>query len=284
MSDQIRANATHYDSITDAWPFIFGENFHWGLFGDPRDELATATVNLIDTMAGMCEGLSGARVLDVGCGIGGPAIHLATFYGCSVTGISVSAVGIRRARERAAGSDVGGRLDFRVCDAMQMDLSGPSFDVAWVMESSHLMPDKKRLITECCRLLKPGGRLVLCDLMFTRYPRAVELVNMRDELRILERCFGHARLDTPDRYSRLFEEAGLKVTAQRDISEQVTPTLLHWRKNIDNNWKLLAKYFTDSQKKDFLESCRILERLFHSSSWGYGIISGVKLREVGGQS
>jgi hypothetical protein len=51
MIDQTGANAAHYDSITEAWPFIFGENFHWGLFRDDNEELTTATIALIDTMA-----------------------------------------------------------------------------------------------------------------------------------------------------------------------------------------------------------------------------------------
>src|SRR5262245_50866401 len=119
MFNQVQANTNHYDRITDAWPFIFGESFHWGLFERGDEELPEATINLIEAMANMCPILSGARVLDIGCGIGGPAIHLAKHRDCTVTGISISSIGINRAREMAARSDVRDQLNFLVGDAMQ---------------------------------------------------------------------------------------------------------------------------------------------------------------------
>ena len=92
-------------------------------------------------------------MLDVGCGIGGPAIQIAEKFRCQVTGISVSSVGIDRARSKAEQTTVGELLDFRLGDAMQMDFEDGTFDVVWVMESSHLMPDKPHLVSECQRVL-----------------------------------------------------------------------------------------------------------------------------------
>ena len=173
---QVLDNREHYDNITDAWRLIFGDNFHWGLFLSEADDLEAATSNLIDAMADLSASMKGARVLDVGCGIGGPAIHLVEKYHCHVTGISVSSVGIDRARENASKRDLGESLNFELGDAMQMGFEDETFDVAWVMESSHLMPDKPRLISECLRVLKPGGSILLCDLMLTRQLSPRELL------------------------------------------------------------------------------------------------------------
>jgi 27-O-demethylrifamycin SV methyltransferase len=185
-------------------------------------------------------------------------------------------VGIERANEKVSETEVGSQVDFLVCDAMNMQFEGAAFDVAWVMESSHLMPDKARLVSECFRVLKPGGRVVLCDLMFQRYPSAREILDRRDQLLALERAFGKARLDTLSHYHDLFAEAGLEDVETEDVSALVTPTIDHWEKNIRAHRERLRGLFNDEQTNTFLASCEILKDLYATAGWGYGIICGTK--------
>jgi len=276
MHEETILNRDHYDRISDAWPFIFGDSFHWGLFLAPEDALPTATTNLIDRMAGMAGDLRDARISHVGCGIGGPAIHLARNYQCHVTGISVSGVGVDRANKKAAEAKVSSHVQFFVRDAMNMLFEDEAFDVAWVMESSHLMPDKARLVSECCRVLKPGGCVVLCDLMFQRYPSAREILDRRDELLALEKAFGKARLDTLSHYPYLFAETGLEDIDTEDLSVLVRPTIEHLEKNIHTHCEHLSQLFSVQQTDAFLVSLEILKDLYATAGWGYGIIHGTK--------
>ncbi len=276
MHEDTRLNRDHYDRISDAWPFIFGDSFHWGLFRTRENDLPTATANLIDAMAAMAGDLRGARIIDVGCGIGGPAIHLARNYRCHVTGISVSSAGVDRANAKASEAGLSGHIECLVRDAMNTQLNGGVFDVAWVMESSHLMPDKARLVAECHRVLKPGGRIVLCDLMFQRYPTAREILARRDELLALEKAFGKARLDTLSHYHDLFEDAGIENIETEDVSAFVTPTIEHWEHNIRTHRERLSELFSKEQMDAFLVSCEILKDLYATAGWGYGIIRGAK--------
>jgi 27-O-demethylrifamycin SV methyltransferase len=156
---------THYDSISAAWRLLMGESFHYGYFENPEDSLDTATKALTKQMALRAEIEPHHRVVDVGCGIGGPALYLVEHIGCHVSGLSTSPVGIATAKERAVERGFEERADFSVRDAMDNRFDDLSFDRVWVMESSHLMPDKSRMIHESARVLKPGGRLVLCDIM-----------------------------------------------------------------------------------------------------------------------
>ncbi|MGQ9703209.1 MAG: SAM-dependent methyltransferase [Actinomycetota bacterium] len=94
-------SATHYDRVTDAWKEFMGHDLHFGYFESEEMELAEATDRLIDKMLELCDIHEETRMLDVGCGIGGPAFYIHERYGCEIHGISTSRRGIQLAREAA---------------------------------------------------------------------------------------------------------------------------------------------------------------------------------------
>jgi phosphoethanolamine N-methyltransferase len=117
----------------------------------------------------LCEKLGpalkpGVRVLDVGSGIGGAAIHLAKTYGASVTGIDLSPEMIEIARERCREEGAPESVTSLLGDILETPLEGP-FDVAWsrdaLMHIPH--PQKPRLYARIHELLRPGGQLVITD-------------------------------------------------------------------------------------------------------------------------
>ena len=85
--------------------------------------------------------------------------------GCHVTGISISEVGLKTARQSVLEWGVADRVRFLYGDGMSNGLLDASCDRVWVMESSHLMGDKAALLGECARVLRGGGKLVLCDII-----------------------------------------------------------------------------------------------------------------------
>jgi SAM-dependent methyltransferase len=115
----------------------------------------------------MVEGieLEGRRVLDIGCGLGGPACVLAGKYAAHVVGIDLEAPLIERARSRAVDLGVGDRTEFRVVRAGALDFETESFDL--VMSSGGLTQtsDKLGIFAECLRVLKPGGDFSCYDWM-----------------------------------------------------------------------------------------------------------------------
>ena len=274
-AQQVAGNRDHYDRITEGWRLILGEDLHWGVFREPGDDLRTATERLSELMADFAHAPArDARVLDVGCGVGGPAEWLARRFGWRVTGISVSPVGIAAARAKAAASDVRDKLEFRLGDAMDLDFADASFDVVWVMESPHLMPDKARLVRECARVVKPGGTVALCDLMLDAPLSWRRLHELRDDLMQLEKSFGVAQLETLDRYRAWFEEAGLRDVETLDVGALVVPTIDAWEANIRAKGDRLDACFGEDLTREFLASCGILRRLYTDGEWGYGIVRG----------
>jgi len=266
----------HYDRITRAWQYLLGEDFHYGYFRTPQDSLETATHNLTVLMADQGSIGSGVAVLDVGCGIGTPACFLAQQYGARVTGISTSVTGVDHARQRAREKGCSDQVTFLVGDGMNNGLPDASFDRAWVLEASHLMPRKDALLAECARVLRPGGTAVLCDIVLRReLPQSEVLRRSRDFLH-LHYAFGHARLESLDTYRRFAGRAGLKVREALDISAEVFPTLEAWRRKLEANCEEVRALIGDDGVEHFRESCNVLPQLWNEQYFGYGLMVAVK--------
>ncbi|MCP9889158.1 methyltransferase domain-containing protein [Cyanobium sp. ATX 6A2] len=148
---------------------LWGDHIHLGHYGDPPArpgavdfrQAKVAFVHELVRWSGLDQLPRGARVLDVGCGIGGSARILARDYGLEVLGISISAAQIDRARTLTP-ADLG-HCRFAVMDALALDLPDGSFDGVWSVEASPHMPDKQRYADELLRVLRPGGRLAVAD-------------------------------------------------------------------------------------------------------------------------
>lgn len=263
---------THYDNITQAWQHLMGESFHYGYFDPPDLSLDAATEALTRQMAEAGDLQSQHEVLDVGCGIGGPARYLAQQIGCRVTGFSTSEVGVATARERTALRGLDDRVSFFVRDAMANEFDDRSFDRVWVMESSHLMPDKGAMIREAARVLKPGGRMVLCDIIMHRDLAMPEIMKRARAFDLLRVVFGRARMETLASYRGWCESAGLTVSSARDISQQTAPTFAHWRANAERYSREVAELVGEKALADFIQSCSELEQMWADQILGYGLL------------
>ncbi len=270
-------NKQHYDFISDAWQYLLGTNFHWGYFQSAEDSLERATDNLIDLLVQPFHDRNDASVLDVGCGIGGPALYLAKKYGWRVTGFSTSEEGISRAKQRGERSDVSGLVRFDVRDALDNRFDEQSFDAVMLLEMSHLIHNKPKLIAESIRPLKVGGRISLCDLMLQRRLTAREIVEKGLNIAADICIYGRARLETLAYYREIFEKCGIEDIQIADISTQVVPTIAFWRENATSSSELLSQYFSQADIDNFFQSCDILQEFYENRLWGYGVISGTKV-------
>jgi SAM-dependent methyltransferase len=105
------------------------------------------------------------RVLDVGSGIGGPSRFLASRYGCHVTGIDLTAEFCRVAEMLTRLTGMTGQVSYRCGNALDLPFDDGSFDVVWSQNASMNIADRDRLYTGIYRVLKPGGRLALQEVV-----------------------------------------------------------------------------------------------------------------------
>jgi cyclopropane fatty-acyl-phospholipid synthase-like methyltransferase len=268
--------AAHYDRVTAAWGLLLGHELHYGYFATGAEDLPTATAALTSRMIDNARFESGQRVLDVGCGTGAPACRLAADLGVEVLGITTSEVGVAAATERARQAGLPGAT-FEVRDGTDNELPDASFDRVWVMESSHLMPERQRLLSECARVLRPGGRLVLCDLVRRREIPFVELRQRTAEFAVLRAAFGAARMDPLADYARYAETAGLTDVEAEDITAQTRPTFDRWQDNVVAHRDEVTAILGAESVEQFDRSCEILRAFWDDGTLGYGLLTAVKL-------
>ncbi len=131
----------------------------------PLDQFHVRGLEATEQLAELAALEAGTRVLDVGCGIGGPARHLAAKHGCRVTGLDLTEEYCRVANMLAARTGLGERVEFRHGDALAMPFEDASFDVVWTQHASMNIADKDGLYAEMRRVLGLGGRLALYDIV-----------------------------------------------------------------------------------------------------------------------
>jgi SAM-dependent methyltransferase len=107
----------------------------------------------------------GEEVLDVGCGLAGPARTLATAYGCRVTGIDITPEYCRVAEELNRRVGLQDRIVIQEGNALALPFEDRSFDVVWTMHVTMNIDDKETLYDQLARVLKPGGKLAFFDLL-----------------------------------------------------------------------------------------------------------------------
>jgi cyclopropane fatty-acyl-phospholipid synthase-like methyltransferase len=266
----------HYNEITDGWRFIFGENFHLGYFRTPDETLDQATINLIDLLAGKGPISTSARVLDVGCGIGGPAFYLHEKYQCDITGITISERGAELAQKSNLEKGCSQKVRFEVADILGDFFPKERFDIIWIMEVAHLIQDKPKLFERCRKLLKDGGTLLLCDMITEREFSAFDILRHGKAIATMERTFGKAKTETLAYYRQALEHAGFCNIETLDVSQNIYPTMQQWRQNIHRYSAQLSTCMSDERIQDFLKACDILETFYREKMLGYGVINGMK--------
>jgi len=267
--------ASHYDELDHFYRDVWGDHVHHGLWlhgGETREE---AVLQLTEFVAKKAQIAPDLRVCDIGCGYGATSRLLAG-QGAQVTAITISPAQFAVAVERMAGN---GNLEFLLRDWLENELPSESFDAAIAIESSEHMPDIAGFFAQAERVLKPGGRLIICAWL------AAEVTSVRTRAWLLEPICREGRmpfLGTETEYGTLGEQAGFKLRNFDDITRNVSRT---WPAIVQ---RLLAKLATDPRYLTFLFARHAQNRIFaltilriwlayRIGAMRYGVFTFVKL-------
>src|SRR5262245_15944256 len=125
----------------------------------PVDEFHSGGRNATIRLAQLAQINGSDRVLDVGCGIGGPSRYLASQFGCQVTGLDFTAEFVALAAMLAQRTRLADKVAYRQGDALDLPFADASFDIVWSQNSAMNIADRDRLDREMRRVQLPGARL-----------------------------------------------------------------------------------------------------------------------------
>lgn len=107
------------------------------------------------------------RVLDIGCGLGGPARQFSMRYGCQVRGIDLTADYVDAGNILSGWLGLGDRVALQQGDALALPFPDGSFTAAYMLHVGMNIPDKRALFVGAARVLCAGGRFGIFDVMRT---------------------------------------------------------------------------------------------------------------------
>jgi ubiquinone/menaquinone biosynthesis C-methylase UbiE len=129
----------------------------------PYDQFHGRGLEATTEVAALMPAKAGDRLLDIGSGLGGPARWFARHFGCSVVGVDLTPEFCDVARLLAQRTGTTASVEFQVGDALALPFADATFDGAYSMNVSMNIADKPALYREVCRVLKPGGWLLLSE-------------------------------------------------------------------------------------------------------------------------
>jgi sterol 24-C-methyltransferase len=146
----------YYDLATEFYEWGWGQSFH---FADRRkgESFSSSILRHEHYLAGRLGVKAGAKILDCGCGVAGPARNIAKFTGAHVTGITINEFQVNRGNTLCKQQGLADKVKVVQGDFMKLPFEDNSFDAVYAIEATCHAPDRVGVYSEILRVLKPGG-------------------------------------------------------------------------------------------------------------------------------
>jgi len=160
--DQRKTNYTavvnkYYDLATDFYEFGWGASFHFA----PRHRWESLEGSIarhelwLANRLGLKENM---KVMDIGCGVGGPLKNIARFSKAQIVGLNNNEYQVSRARRLASDYKLGALASYIKGDFMNIPAEPNTFDAAYAIEATCHAPDRVGVYSQIFKILKPGGQ------------------------------------------------------------------------------------------------------------------------------
>ena len=219
--------------------FGWSESLHFAPLS-PRESLEESQIRHQRLMIEKLELSEGMKVIDVGCGIGGPMRRVVREAGVRVTGVNNSEVQLNRAKSLNAEAGVDHMVDYLECSFMHMGaIADNTFDRGYAIESTCHAPDKAGAFAEIYRVLKPGALLWGQEMCMTD---SFDPGDRRHQAIKQDLMHGIALKDiaTMGEVNLALEQAGFQVIEANDRAIDENSPFTPWYKPMETQGKTLG--------------------------------------------
>jgi cyclopropane-fatty-acyl-phospholipid synthase len=224
----------HYDAPNSFYELVLGPAMAYtcALFERPGATLEEAQAAKFDLVCRKLALAPGMRVLDVGCGWGSLAIHMASRYAVRVTGVTLSRRQVEYATKRISAEGVAHLVDVRHQDYRDVD-DGPYDAVSAVGILEHVGTDLPAYPRAIFGLVKPGGRFLHHSIGLPPHKAA----RAQDRPFIWRYVWPDGDLNEVGAILTALQSAGLEVRHVESLRDHYGSTLRAWLANLEANWE-----------------------------------------------
>jgi ubiquinone/menaquinone biosynthesis C-methylase UbiE len=163
-----------------------------------------------------------SSVLEIGCGSGGYALHVAKKVGCRLVGLDINAAGVRNANQLAHATGLASLVRFEECDvSKQLPFADQTFDAVFSNDVLCHIPARPEVLAEIFRVLKPGGRMLFSDALVVGGMVSQEEIATRSSI-------GYYVYSPPGENERLLARAGFGQIRATDTTESAARIAQRW--------------------------------------------------------
>lgn len=180
------------------------------------------------------------KVLDIGCGVGGPAIIAAQEYGAHITGIDLTPEFIDIAQKNAARADVESLTNFQIANTEKLDFSAAKFDLVMMLHVGMNLPNKLDVYKEANRVLKQGGTFAIYDIIAEENAQQISYplpwsptkeTSFLEPYEAIESYLKHAGFELDEHVNR----RDYAIQSIERVLHKIGDTLSDFRKTVINN-------------------------------------------------
>lgn len=211
----------YYDLATDFYEYGWGQSFHFA----PRSAGETVKESLIRYEHNIALKLklnAEQKVLDVGCGVGGPMRTIARFSGAHITGLTINRYQIDRGTKHNHNARLENLCTFAEGDFLKMPFEPESFDAAYTIEACCHAADRRGPFAETHRVLKKGSLFAGYEWCTTQQYDANNEAHRRIKLGI-EKGNGLPNLVSTHDVEQSLKDAGFEVLEATDWALTAQP-------------------------------------------------------------
>lgn len=221
----------YYDLVTDFYEYGWGKSFHFGrrFNGEDFDASLARHEQWLGYRAGFQPGM---KVIDVGCGVGGPMRAIARFTGATIIGINNNAYQIKRGTVQNEEAGLSHLCSFKQSDFMALDFEENSLDGAYAIEATCHAPDKVACFREIARVLKPGAVFAGYEWCMTDKYDAKNAEHQKIK-KMIEEGDSLPDIAHTSEVIAALEAAGFEVVEHKDVGELEPQNSVPWYATID---------------------------------------------------
>ncbi|KAI8870936.1 Delta(24)-sterol C-methyltransferase [Ramicandelaber brevisporus] len=235
---------SYYNLVTDFYNYGWGYSYHFAR--KYKDEPFHQSIARHEHfLASLGQFKPGQSVLDVGCGVGGPAREIARFAGCNITGLNINDYQLGLAKKYSEQTGTAPLTTFVKGDFLQMPFADESFDGAYAIEATCHAPKLTDVYSEIFRVLKPGSACSLFEWCSTdKYDP--ENAEHRRVARDIEFGSGLPKLFTTTECLAALKEVGFEVEYSQDLAESHIGGDVPWYADLQPSSKIVIRGFSRS--------------------------------------